>query len=124
MDGGYLATKKILVAGSSGLIGTALVSSLQSDGYEVCRLVRRPVKAANEIHWDPESGLLEGNALEGFDVIIHLGGEGIGDKRWSKSRKEKILTSRVVSSKLLSEYPPPITVETGIDSFLKYDNTI
>ena len=103
MDGGYLATKKILVAGSSGLIGTALVSSLQSDGHEVCRLVRRPVKAANEIHWDPESGLLEGNALEGFDVIIHLGGEGIGDKRWSKSRKEKILTSRVVSSKLLSE---------------------
>ncbi len=103
MAGEYLATKKILVAGSSGLIGTALVASLQGDGHEVCRLVRRPIKEANEVRWDPSSKLLDGSVLEGFDAIIHLGGEGIGDKRWSKSRKEKIRLSRVISSTLLSE---------------------
>ena len=96
--------KRILVAGSSGMIGTQLVAFLDTGGHDVWRLVRSPVKeGAKELQWDPSAGILDGSKLEGFDAIIHLGGEGIGDKRWSKKRKKMIRDSRVDSTSLLSE---------------------
>ena len=96
--------KRILVAGSSGMIGTQLVAFLDTGGHEVWRLVRRvPAEGRNEIFWDPENGELDRGSIEGFDAIIHLGGEGIGDRRWNKKRKRKIKDSRVESTKLLSE---------------------
>ena len=66
--------KKILVAGSSGLIGTQLVAFLDTGGHDVYRLVRRKVKDDNEIEWDPEKGLIDSSKIEGFDAVIHLGG--------------------------------------------------
>ena len=67
-------------------------------------MVRRvPAEGRNEIFWDPENGELDRGSIEGFDAIIHLGGEGIGDRRWNKKRKRKIKDSRVESTKLLSE---------------------
>ena len=99
-----LPRKKILVAGSSGMIGTQLVAFLDTGGHDVWRLVRRTLKpGANEIRWDPENNELDSNLISGFDVIIHLGGEPIGDKRWSVKRKQKIRDSRVDSTRLLSE---------------------
>ena len=96
--------KRILVAGSSGLIGTQLVAFLDTGGHDVWRLVRRPVKeGAKELSWAPDKGVLESSDLEGFDVVIHLGGAGIGDKRWSKKRKQLIVDSRRESTMLLSE---------------------
>ncbi len=96
--------KRILVVGSSGIIGTQLVAFLDTGGHDVWRLVRRSVKeGAKEIRWEPSSGVLERSKLEGFDAIIHLGGEGIGDKRWSRKRKKMIRDSRVDSTSLLSE---------------------
>ena len=95
--------KKILVAGSSGLIGTQLVAFLDTGGHDVYRLVRRKVKDDNEIEWDPEKGLIDSSKIEGFDAVIHLGGEGIGDRRWSTKRKIKIMTSRTESTSLLAE---------------------
>ena len=96
--------KRILVAGSSGMIGTQLVAFLDTGGHEVWRMVRREVsEGKNEVFWDPSSGELDGTILEGFDAIIHLGGEGIGDKRWSNKRKSMIKDSRVDSTKLLSD---------------------
>jgi len=96
--------RKILVAGSSGMIGTQLVAFLDTGGHEVWRLVRRsPKEGKKELFWDPDSGELNAEILEGFDSIIHLGGEGIGDKRWSKKRKSAIRSSRVDSTTLLSE---------------------
>ena len=90
--------KKILIAGSSGLIGTQLVAFLDTGGHDVYRLVRRKVENDFEIEWDPDNGVINASDIEGFDAVIHLGGEGIGDKRWSKKRKEKILTSRTGST--------------------------
>ena len=99
-----LPRRKILVAGSSGTIGTQLVAFLDTGGHEVWRLVRRkPKENANELEWDPPSGELSSEILEGFDTIIHLGGEGIGDKRWSSKRKKAIRDSRVDSTSLISE---------------------
>ena len=99
----HLPRKRILVAGSSGMIGTQLVAFLDTGGHEVWRLVRRqPKQGANEIRWDPSNGEIEASELEGFDVVIHLGGEGIGDKRWNKKRKKAIRDSRVNSTTLLS----------------------
>ena len=63
---------KILVAGSSGLIGTALCSQLEREGHEVVRLVRRS-PAQGELRWDPEGGELEQEALEGIEAVLHLG---------------------------------------------------
>jgi hypothetical protein len=96
--------KKILVVGSSGLIGTQLVAFLDTGNHEVWRLVRRVADSnKNEISWNPDKGEINAKELEGFDVIIHLGGVGIGDKRWSKKRKAAIRDSRVNSTELLSK---------------------
>tara|TARA_Y100001980_G_C14555428_1_gene343900 strand:+ start:1699 stop:3075 length:1377 start_codon:yes stop_codon:yes gene_type:complete len=95
--------KKILIAGSSGLIGTQLSAFLDTGGHEIWKLVRREVKPdSNEIKWDPDKGILEKEKIEGFDAVIHLGGAGIGDKRWSKKRKALIVSSRKNSTTLLS----------------------
>ena len=100
----HLKRKKILVAGSSGLIGRQLVAFLDTGGHDVWRLVRRAVKAGEkEIRWNPAEQKVNSEQLEGFDTIIHLGGAGIGDKRWSKKRMKLIEKSRTVSTALLSE---------------------
>jgi uncharacterized protein (TIGR01777 family) len=84
---------KIAVTGSSGLIGTALVAALRADGAEVRRLVRRAAAAPDEVRWQP--GLPDPAAVDGCDAVVHLGGVGIGDRRWSAARKAEILRSRV-----------------------------
>ena len=100
----HLPRKKILVAGSSGMIGTQLVAFLDTGGHDVWRLVRRTLNpGANEIRWDPDNGDFDPNLLSGFDVIIHLGGEPIGEKRWNDKRKQMIRDSRVKSTKLLTD---------------------
>ena len=60
------------------------------DGHDVWRLVRRPIKEGQkEIQWNPETGELDGDSIEGFDIVIHLGGEGIGDKKGGQSKEKK-----------------------------------
>ncbi len=96
--------KKILIAGSSGMIGTQLCAFLDTGGHDVWRLVRREIDSeSNEIFWDPENNLINAEEIEGFDAIIHLGGAGIGDKRWTKKRKNLIQDSRKLSTLLLSK---------------------
>jgi len=94
---------RVLVSGASGLIGTALCASLSNDGDEVVRLVRSTPSGPGEIFWDPANGLLEADQVEGFDAVVHLAGAGIGDKRWSESRRRLILDSRVGPTELLAE---------------------
>jgi uncharacterized protein (TIGR01777 family) len=86
---------KIAITGASGLIGTALVPHLRSNGHEVLRLVRRPAAAPDEVTWDPTAGTVDLEALEGIDAVIHLAGAGVGDHRWSDDYKREILDSRV-----------------------------
>ena len=94
---------KVLVAGSSGLIGTALQRLLLADGHEVLRLVRRSPAAADEVHWDPTVGSIDSGALAGVEAVVHLGGASIAGKRWNSEYKQEIRDSRVDSTRLLSE---------------------
>jgi len=95
---------KILVSGSSGLVGSALVPYLRADGHQVLRLVRRPLqKDDEEIYWDPVAGTLEIDSLEGLDVVVSLAGENIGKGRWTEEKKRRILESRIKGTRLLSE---------------------
>ena len=91
---------KILVSGSSGLLGSALAPILAADGHRVVRLVRRP-SVANEISWDPEAGDLDTSALGGVDAVIHLAGEPIVG-RWTAAKKRRVLESRVRGTQLLA----------------------
>lgn len=94
---------KIVISGSSGLIGAALVQRLRDDGNDVTRLVRRPPSAADEAPWNPDAGELDASIFAGAHAVVHLGGVSIAGKRWNPARKAAIRDSRVNSSRLLSE---------------------
>ncbi len=84
---------KVVVTGARGLIGTALVSSLEADGHEVIRLVRRAPQNATERQWDP-NGAPDPALVEGSDVVVHLAAETITGW-WTEKKKSRILNSRV-----------------------------
>ena len=90
--------QRIAVTGASGLIGSALVGKLKSEGYTVQRLVRRPTVSSEEIFWNPATQEIDIAALEGVDAVIHLAGAGVGDKRWTKKYKAEILNSRLLGT--------------------------
>lgn len=95
---------KILISGSHGLVGKALVNSLSRDGHEVVRLVRQARTAGSaEIEWHPEKGLIDAERLEGLDAVVHLAGESIASGRWTSAKKRAIFDSRVKGTTLLSE---------------------
>src|SRR5438128_8065932 len=93
---------KIAIAGSSGLVGSALIPVLTADGSAVTRLVRHAPKAG-EIEWHPNQDEVSTQSLQGFDVIINLAGENIAGGRWTDEQKRKIRDSRVNGTHLLSE---------------------
>ncbi|HEU4421962.1 MAG TPA: TIGR01777 family oxidoreductase [Pilimelia sp.] len=93
---------RIIVAGSSGFLGTHLVERLTADGHDVVRLVRRPPRAAGEITWQPSAGQIDPAALAGADAVVNLAGAGIGDRRWTRSYKALIRASRVNSTGTLA----------------------
>jgi uncharacterized protein (TIGR01777 family) len=93
---------KILIAGASGLVGSALVSKLKAEGAEVTPLVRSAAKPG-EIEWHPDRASIDPPALEGFDAVINLAGDGIANGRWTEEKKRRILDSRVNGTRLLSE---------------------
>jgi uncharacterized protein (TIGR01777 family) len=86
---------RVAITGASGLIGSALVPHLRSEGHEVFRLVRRSATAPDEISWDPATGAVDLTAMQGVEGVIHLAGAGVGDHRWSDAYKKEILDSRV-----------------------------
>ena len=94
---------KIVISGSSGLIGAALVRRLRAEGNEVTRLVRRPPSAPDEAPWNPDAGDLAPATFADAHAVVHLGGVSIAAKRWNPARKAAIRDSRVNSSRLLSE---------------------
>lgn len=94
---------RIVVAGSSGLIGTALVAELRSAGHEVLRLVRRSAAAPDERSWDPARDRSVGDALAGADAVVNLCGAGIGDRRWTARRKAELRASRIGPTTILAQ---------------------
>src|SRR5258706_10487176 len=93
---------KVLIAGASGLVGSALIPALEAEGGEVTRLVRTSA-GAGEIEWHPNNDQIDAAKLEGFDAIINLAGENIAGGRWTDDQKRKIHDSRVNGTHLLSE---------------------
>ena len=93
-----LPPQRIAITGASGLIGTALVGHLRSEGHTVQRLVRRVPISPDEVQWNPQAGTVDLDALRGVDAIIHLAGAGVGDKRWTKKYKAEILNSRLLGT--------------------------
>lgn len=93
---------RVVVAGSTGLIGTSLIPVLRQADHEVVRLVRRSPEAPDERGWNPSAGRIDGDALEGADAVINLCGAGLGDKRWTPERKRVLVDSRVQSTALLA----------------------
>lgn len=91
---------RVAITGSSGLIGTALRRSLESDGHEVVRVVRSEA-GPGTVRWDIDAGHIDADGLEGIDGVVHLAGEGIGEKRWSDEQKQRILESRTKGTGLL-----------------------
>jgi uncharacterized protein (TIGR01777 family) len=95
---------KILITGSSGLIGSALIPYLQEQGHEIVRLVRRrPDPGAAEVGWNPDTGTIDANALTGIEGAVNLAGENLGAKRWTATQKQRIHDSRVNGTRLLTE---------------------
>ena len=90
--------KRVAVTGSSGLIGSALVARLKSDGYQVQKIVRRATRNQEEVLWDPIKGEIDLDALDGVDAVFHLAGAGVGDKRWSAAYRSEILNSRLLGT--------------------------
>ena len=97
---------KVLVTGSTGLVGTALVKELARDGHTVCRLIRPlstsvgGAKEGFDVAWNPSTGELGGAAV-GADVVVNLAGASIAGGRWTKARKELLRTSRVDTTRAL-----------------------
>ncbi|BBX69617.1 TIGR01777 family oxidoreductase [Mycolicibacterium psychrotolerans] len=100
----------IAVAGSSGLIGTALVYALRATDHRVVRIVRRAPSNADEVFWNPDTGEFDAGALRGVDAVVNLCGVNVGEKRWSGAFKQSLRDSRIGPTEVLSR----AVVEAGV----------
>ena len=106
---------RVLVSGSTGLIGSSLLEALQTAGHTPVPLLRSSGQGRTEARfWDPESGSLAEDTLEDIDAVVHLAGEPIAARRWSEAQKTRILESRTKTTSLLAnaiaEAPNPPSV--------------
>lgn len=90
----------VAITGSSGLIGSALADALHRRGDRVIPVVRGRTRG---LRWDPLAGTIDAAGFEGLDAVVHLAGEGIGEKRWTPEQKAAILESRTAGTRLLAE---------------------
>ena len=110
---------KILVTGSTGLVGTVLVKALASDGHTVCRLMRPQSKTTSgskegfDVAWNPATGEL-GGAGVGPDAVVNLAGASIAGGRWTKQRKELLSTSRIDTTQALVKALAKMNARPGV----------
>lgn len=129
------ASGRVVLAGASGLVGTALAALLSTRGYEVVRLVRRAPRAPDERSWDPATPGDLADALSGAVALVNLGGAGIADQRWSAARKTELRASRLQGTQALvaalrrASSPPPVFLSAsaiglyGVDPKRDVDET-
>lgn len=107
---------RIAITGSTGLIGERLVATFNESGHDVLRLVREPSRSADEIFWNPSTGEVDTEKLEGVDAVIHLAGVSISSGLWTRKRKQVIRDSRVQGTQVLANalasltHPPKVLV--------------
>jgi uncharacterized protein len=108
---------RVVVAGSSGLIGTALVALLRQADHEVLRLVRRRSSAPDERSWDPAAATIDSDALDGADAVVNLCGSAMATRRWTGEHKQAIRDSRIGPTEVLAaavaEHRVPVLVNAS-----------
>ena len=104
----------IAIAGSSGLIGSALVYALRATDHRVLRIVRRAPSNADEVFWNPDTGEFDPSALDAVDAVVNLCGVNVGDKRWSGAFKQCLRDSRIGPTEVLST----AVVEAGVPALI------
>jgi len=109
-----VANAVIAIAGSSGLIGSALVSALRATDRRVLRIVRRAPSNADEVFWNPDTGEFDSSALAGVDAVVNLCGVNVGEKRWSGAFKQCLRDSRIGPTEVLSA----AVVEAGVPTLI------
>jgi uncharacterized protein (TIGR01777 family) len=109
-----VANAVIAIAGSSGLIGSALVSALRATDRRVVRIVRRAPSNADEVFWNPDTGEFDSSALAGVDAVVNLCGVNVGEKRWSGAFKQCLRDSRIGPTEVLSAG----VVEAGVPTLI------
>ncbi len=92
---------RVAIAGSSGVIGSALVAALLERGDDAVRLVRSG-STSSGIAWDPVAGTIDFKALNGTEAVVNLAGRSIGERRWTAAEKQRLWGSRIDSTRLLS----------------------
>ncbi len=114
---------KIAITGATGLIGASLSAYLQSLHHDIHPLVRQwPLHSARQIFWNPDKGEIDQGGLEGMDAVIHLAGENLAG-RWSREKKERIMTSRRTGTRLLAgalarlQRPPAVFISASATGF-------
>ncbi len=116
---------KIVISGSSGFVGQALVEDLRQRGHRVVRLVREVDEAQRPDHvvWDPSQGRLDSSVFEGVDAVVNLNGTNIGGGRWTSSYKDELRSSRLEATDLLAgtmaslEDPPKVLINASATGF-------
>lgn len=110
---------RVVISGSSGLIGGALVRRLRERGDDVVRLVRRTPDRPGEVEWDPQHRRIDPSVLNGADVVVALGGASVGRLPWTREYERQLRTSRleatdtIVAGLLDVESPPPAFVSAS-----------
>ncbi len=104
----------VLVTGSSGLVGSALIPNLDAGGHRVFRLVRGSPQGDVERRWDPERGELDAASLDGVQAVVHLAGENIASGRWNDAKKDRIRSSREDGTRLLAQGLAELQTPPGV----------
>ena len=94
--------RRIVISGASGLIGSALASSLRADGIEVTSLVRRPPRSEDEAQWEPGESALDPEVRAGADAVVALGGASVGRLPWTRGYRQELIDSRLGATRTLT----------------------
>ncbi len=114
---------KILFSGSHGLVGSALIKSLEPEAHQIVRLVRHASNSETEVEWSPDRYSIALARLNDFDAVVHLAGESIASGRWDEEKKRKIRESRVKGTRLLSDAlanlvrPPKVLISASATGY-------
>lgn len=106
----------IAIAGSSGLIGSALTAALRAADHRVLRIVRRAPAHPDELHWNPESGELDPDTLSDVDAVVNLCGVNVGRRRWSGAFKQSLRDSRIAPTEVLAHAVAEAGVQTLVNA--------
>lgn len=94
---------RVLIAGASGFIGTALIERLTADGHDIVRLVRRRAQGPDEASWSPAAGIIDFSVMDRIDAVVNLSGASLARLPWTKGYRGEIVDSRVTATRTLAD---------------------